>query len=1062
MSVLERPSTEQLLAALRARLPGFVPAWHPETGGPGDALLRIWAEYLRALAERVAEAPDKNELAFLDQLGLDVLPAQAARAPVVFTTIPGGGDGHAPAGTRVAAKGPDPARQLVFETERPVGLAAARLAEVVTLWPGRDAYGDHGADALGGRPFRLWDGLEPVAHELYVAHDLHLALAGSASVGVDVELAPGGSEALALDWSWWDGEGWRAFKEVREEDESGWSLDTTRGLTRSGRTRLATDCGASKPRVVGGWSSHWLRARTTRPLPPDPTRRLAEIDRISLRTVIDRRLDEQTCTGGLLPDSAFAGAEQLDPTKTFFPMGKAPSADTAFYLACGEAFARPGAHVEICFDRPETEQEKIDALAAQYAKDVTSAVAHVIASAKQQSLAVQKIAEAIIGMAPANDGGATTATGKKSALATATGALVDMSGLGAVATAAKELADSLAAISITLATLPTTVVDVPASKARIQSAANDAAEATRRAANDIARWGETAAIIAAGMIGGAPAMLLAGGFDLFTKSQEGAKAVASAASALKDLGVTSLTTPIATLQSDIAGANIVAIPGHADDIVNIVNAPWTVDLAWKQDNLPDFTSLTTGRQTAKTRGIEAAKAGDQALIELTKLSPLQAALAAGKEEPELDPAVLAWEYWNGDEWREAVPKDPGDDGMNLRASGRVAFDVPRDWEPSTVGGVEQRWLRGRLVSGVFGKLTLVSWKDEDHQVRYLPIIEPRPPQLDRLAIGYLWESRPAAPQHVVTRNDFAWEEHTEEAARRGGTFTPFRPVEDATPALYLGFDGRLPADELGVLLDVEEVLGEDAGPALTWDAHDGTAWREIAVEDETGALAVPGIVHVPWPGGEWSRPAATTVPEAGLARFGTPRSWLRARLRSDGEPRRAIVRGVDPNAVWATQVETVVAEILGSSTGEPSQAFFVTRTPVLVGEEVEVRELEGERARVEYPLLVSELAAAGIAEADLGVERDPRTGHETAVWVPWQRRPNLGFSGPADRHYVTERTRGRVQFGDGVHGRIPVVARDNVRMRRYRSGGGTQGNVPAGAIAQVVSGVLVASVTNPR
>jgi hypothetical protein len=203
--------------------------------------------------------------------------------------------------------------------------------------------------------------------------------------------------------------------------------------------------------------------------------------------------------------------------------------------------------------------------------------------------------------------------------------------------------------------------------------------------------------------------------------------------------------------------------------------------------------------------------------------------------------------------------------------------------------------------------------------------------------------------------------------------------------------------------------------------------------------------------------------EASLPRFGTPRSWLRARLRSDGDPRRSLLHGLYSNAAWAAQVETVRGELLGSSNGEPSQAFFLTRTPVLVGEVIEVRELEGERAHVEYPLLLAELALDGIRESDLTVETDPQNGHETAVWVPWRRRPHLGFSGPADRDYTIERTRGRVLFGDGVHGRIPVVARDNIRARRYRSSqAGVKGNVPAGAISQVVSGVLVAGVTNPR
>jgi hypothetical protein len=102
--VLEPRSAEQLAEALRARLPAFEPGWRPAAGGPGEALLEIYAQFLRALGERIDAAPDKNELAFLDMLGLDVLPAQAARAPVVFATIPGGGDGRAPAGTRLDRK----------------------------------------------------------------------------------------------------------------------------------------------------------------------------------------------------------------------------------------------------------------------------------------------------------------------------------------------------------------------------------------------------------------------------------------------------------------------------------------------------------------------------------------------------------------------------------------------------------------------------------------------------------------------------------------------------------------------------------------------------------------------------------------------------------------------------------------------------------------------------------------------------------------------------------------------------------------------------------------------
>src|SRR5262249_7210873 len=160
--------------------------------------------------------------------------------------------------------------------------------------------------------------------------------------------------------------------------DHGWSFDSTTGLTRSGAIRLATDCGASVQRVVGGWKAHWVRATTTKPLPPDATRRLAEIDRITLKTVVDRRLPQGTCDAGLRPDSAFAGGEQLDTSKSFFPLGRAPSSDLAFYVACEDAFARPHAKVEICFERAQTEQEKLDKELEKYGQDVTSAVKHIV------------------------------------------------------------------------------------------------------------------------------------------------------------------------------------------------------------------------------------------------------------------------------------------------------------------------------------------------------------------------------------------------------------------------------------------------------------------------------------------------------------------------------------------------------------------------------------------------------------------------------------------------------------------------------------------------------------
>jgi predicted phage baseplate assembly protein len=135
---------------------------------------------------------------------------------------------------------------------------------------------------------------------------------------------------------------------------------------------------------------------------------------------------------------------------------------------------------------------------------------------------------------------------------------------------------------------------------------------------------------------------------------------------------------------------------------------------------------------------------------------------------------------------------------------------------------------------------------------------------------------------------------------------------------------------------------------------------------------------------------------------------------------------------------------------------------VLEDEVIEVRELEGPRAAVELPLLREEIGRHGLTDADLRLVTDPRSGQLAEVWVRWRARPTLLFSRANDRDFALERSRGRIVVGDGERGELPPPGRDNIRMVRYRTGGGLHGNVPAGALRQALSGVPAKGVTNPR
>jgi predicted phage baseplate assembly protein len=180
-----------------------------------------------------------------------------------------------------------------------------------------------------------------------------------------------------------------------------------------------------------------------------------------------------------------------------------------------------------------------------------------------------------------------------------------------------------------------------------------------------------------------------------------------------------------------------------------------------------------------------------------------------------------------------------------------------------------------------------------------------------------------------------------------------------------------------------------------------------------------------------------------------------------------VLNGLFPNAVHAIQHQTIVNEAMGSSTGQPDQTFSFTQVPVLAGEIIEVREVAGLRANVEWrivafevlgrtsdiaeleSLLASEGTQTEISIGDLRLTRD-RNKRVTEVWVRWYSRRHLLFSGPNDRDYVVDRAQGLLLFGDGTNGKVPPSGAA-ILARQYRTGGGKAGNVEAGKISQLLA-----------
>jgi hypothetical protein len=234
-------------------------------------------------------------------------------------------------------------------------------------------------------------------------------------------------------------------------------------------------------------------------------------------------------------------------------------------------------------------------------------------------------------------------------------------------------------------------------------------------------------------------------------------------------------------------------------------------------------------------------------------------------------------------------------------------------------------------------------------------------------------------------------------------------------------------------------------PQLSWQYWNGKDWAKLTVSDATENFTRPGVI--------------TFLPPKDFALrkdFGLLlRYWLRVRWESGDylvEPR---LKGVLLNTVMATQTVTISNEILGSSDGSENQKFRTTRIPVLKGQKLEVRETELPSAQEQKDIKRD--------EGDDAITFIPNTSGYSSkeYWVRWHEVPDFYASVARDRHYVINHLTGEIQFGDGRNGLIPPLAKSNIRMTYYQTGGGTTGNKPAGTIVQLKTTIpYVNRVTN--
>lgn len=385
---------------------------------------------------------------------------------------------------------------------------------------------------------------------------------------------------------------------------------------------------------------------------------------------------------------------------------------------------------------------------------------------------------------------------------------------------------------------------------------------------------------------------------------------------------------------------------------------------------------------------------------------------------------VIWEYWNGSAWMR-LPESSRYESLFAEMSEQLSeycltFTCPDDLAPTLVNGLEDRWLRVRVL--MTDPVTAA-------------VVDYMSPWLEELRFSYAHEdTAELSLDGAYTWNNAEWADVGATVKQGGETFKPFMPIPAPAPALYLGFDAPLAKGPIRLHWMLgQRVPAEDRPPAIEWQAYvrNGLTWSWVPLKaiDETGGFTESGMLQFVGPPGHG--PAVF---------FGRERCWLRA---IDGGGAYGLAEASTPTvtAIRRNAIDVVQRRTIEEEYPERVEEGYALSSAPVIGHEVWVDETG------QY----TEHELAGLMERDpdrYELHRDSE-GRIQRLWVRWTSVASLLGSGPDDRHYQLESASGQIRFGDGVRGRVPPDrGADKVRVT-YQVTEGARGNVGAGEITQL-------------
>lgn len=367
---IDRRDQKALAAKLREYMSHYANAeWStPEKVGKdplAGSMIQLFARLLEIINQRLNGIADKHFLAFLEMMGLNLLPPNAARTQLVFKTTPQATSVvNVPAETRITLE-QGSENPIVFETEEDLAVLPYKSSGIFSHDPKSDFYADYSFLMDGKESSKratLFSGDQSVVHQMYIGCGALLAGDDTIDLKLKMRLKDDISPGDLWNVTWYtytdQSEEPVILEAVGYPDDAEATPENVIELTRDGiielknlkNVKLKEVKGYTRTHVSKGvWNeisveNRWIIVRLETPISYS-FENYPEVVTFSLAPVI-ASVDNEI-------NSSFYNNRNMDVSKDFYPFGEKPAFNDTFYFSSTKTFERKGVKVTIHTDLSE-------------------------------------------------------------------------------------------------------------------------------------------------------------------------------------------------------------------------------------------------------------------------------------------------------------------------------------------------------------------------------------------------------------------------------------------------------------------------------------------------------------------------------------------------------------------------------------------------------------------------------------------------------------------------------------------------------------------------------------